>query len=66
MKSRLVAAFEATSQGLSPDRVVADPELNLAFHEECSVSSHVESNAVEPAESRLATRNPIEKDVVSQ
>jgi site-specific DNA-methyltransferase (adenine-specific) len=35
MKSRLVAAFEATSQGFSPDRVVADPELNVAFLDEC-------------------------------
>jgi len=35
MKSRLVEAFEATSQGFSPDRVVADPVLNAAFLEEC-------------------------------
>jgi predicted GIY-YIG superfamily endonuclease len=31
MKSMLIAAFDATCQGFSPDRVVADPELNSAF-----------------------------------
>lgn len=36
MKSKLLAALDAISQGFSPDRVVADPELNLAFLTECS------------------------------
>ena len=36
MKSKLIAAFEATCQKFSPDRVVADPELNAAFLAECS------------------------------
>ena len=31
MKSALIAAFDATCQGFSPDRVVADPDLNAAF-----------------------------------
>ena len=31
MKSKLIAALDATCQGFSPDRVVADPELNAAF-----------------------------------
>jgi hypothetical protein len=31
MKSRLIAAFEAACQRFSPDRVIADPELNSAF-----------------------------------
>ncbi len=31
MKAKLVAAFDATCQGFSPDRVVADPKLNSAF-----------------------------------
>jgi hypothetical protein len=35
MKSKLRNALDSTSQGLSPDRVVADPELNAAFLAEC-------------------------------
>lgn len=31
MKSKLIAALDATCQGFSPDRVVADPDLNAAF-----------------------------------
>ena len=31
MKSKLIEAFDAACQGFSPDRVVADPELNAAF-----------------------------------
>jgi hypothetical protein len=31
MKSKLIAALDATCQGFSPDRVVADPDLNSAF-----------------------------------
>ncbi len=31
MKAKLIAALDATCQGFSPDRVVADPELNAAF-----------------------------------
>ena len=31
MKSKLIAAFDATCQGFSPDRVVADPDLNANF-----------------------------------
>ncbi len=33
--SRLREAFEASSEGFSPDRVVADPELNASFLEAC-------------------------------
>src|SRR5262245_41527575 len=36
MKSQLVAALDAASQGYSPDRVVADPELNAVFLGECA------------------------------
>lgn len=36
MKSKLLAALDATSQGFSPDRIVADPDLNAAFVAECS------------------------------
>jgi hypothetical protein len=35
MKSELRAAFERASFGYSPDRVVADPDLNRAFLDEC-------------------------------
>lgn len=31
MKSKLIAALDATCQGFSPDRVVADPDLNSVF-----------------------------------
>ncbi len=36
MKSKLTAAFDVTCQDFSPDRVVADPDLNAAFLLECS------------------------------
>lgn len=35
MKDKLVAALNATAQGFSADRVVADPLLNVAFLREC-------------------------------
>ncbi len=35
MKSKIVDALDAVSQGYSPDRVVADPELNAQFIHEC-------------------------------
>lgn len=35
MKDNLRSAFEKASRGFSPDRVVADPELQQAFLEEC-------------------------------
>jgi site-specific DNA-methyltransferase (adenine-specific) len=35
MKESVVRAFQRTSQGFSPDRVVADPELNRVFLDEC-------------------------------
>ena len=35
MKTELRSAFEAVSNGLSPDRVVCDPDLNAAFLAEC-------------------------------
>ncbi len=35
MKSKVIAAFDAASQGFSPDRVVVDPSLNAAFLGEC-------------------------------
>ncbi len=35
MRDLLLEAFERTCQGYSPDRIVADPELNDAFLEEC-------------------------------
>jgi len=35
MKAQIRAAFEAVRNRLSPDRVVADPELNAAFLAEC-------------------------------
>jgi GIY-YIG catalytic domain-containing protein len=35
MKSELRAAFERVNYGYSPDRVVADPDLNGVFLEEC-------------------------------
>lgn len=38
MKSTVRAAFDATSCGYSPDRVVADPELNAAFLARCQAT----------------------------
>ncbi len=35
MKDEIVQAFHLTSQGFSPDRVVADPDLNRAYLTEC-------------------------------
>src|SRR5438034_6539977 len=35
MKAQVRAAFLAARDGFSPDRVVADPELNRAFVAEC-------------------------------
>ena len=35
MKDEIVQAFHLTSQGFSPDRVVADPDLNCAYLSEC-------------------------------
>jgi predicted GIY-YIG superfamily endonuclease len=35
MKDEIVQAFHHASQGLSPDRVVADPALNCAYLSEC-------------------------------
>ena len=35
MKSKLIAAFEATRDGFSADRVVADPALNATFVAKC-------------------------------
>jgi predicted GIY-YIG superfamily endonuclease len=35
MKDAIVEAFHHASQGFSPDRVVADPELNRAYLSEC-------------------------------
>jgi site-specific DNA-methyltransferase (adenine-specific) len=35
MKDELVEAFHQASQGFSPDRVVADPDLNCAYLSEC-------------------------------
>lgn len=36
MKYEIVQAFERASQGFSPDRVVADPDLNRAYLYECN------------------------------
>jgi predicted GIY-YIG superfamily endonuclease len=36
MKDEIVEAFHHASQGFSPDRVVADPDLNRAFLTECN------------------------------
>ncbi len=44
MKSKLIAAFDATCQGFSPDRVFADPTLNSAF-----VAEAVRLGLTEPA-----------------
>jgi predicted GIY-YIG superfamily endonuclease len=38
MKSKIREAFESVSSGFSPDRVVADPELNQLFLERCRAS----------------------------
>jgi hypothetical protein len=46
MKSKLIAAFDATCQGFSPDRVVADPVLNAAFVAEASGLALTESAAI--------------------
>jgi site-specific DNA-methyltransferase (adenine-specific) len=35
VKARIATAFESARQGFSVDRVVADPELNLRFINEC-------------------------------
>jgi predicted GIY-YIG superfamily endonuclease len=35
MKDEIVQAFHHASQGFSPDRVVADPDLNCAYLSEC-------------------------------
>jgi site-specific DNA-methyltransferase (adenine-specific) len=35
MTSKLRAAFAAVSQGFSPDRIIADPELNMLFLQKC-------------------------------
>ena len=36
MKDEIVQAFHLASQGFSPDRVVADPDLNRAYLSECN------------------------------
>jgi hypothetical protein len=36
MKDEIVEAFRHASQGFSPDRVVADPDLNRVYLGECS------------------------------
>jgi predicted GIY-YIG superfamily endonuclease len=36
MKDEIVEAFHCASQGFSPDRVVADPDLNRAYLSECN------------------------------
>jgi len=36
MKDEVVEAFHRASQGFSPDRVVADPDLNAVFLDECN------------------------------
>ena len=36
MKDEIVQAFHHASQGFSPDRVVADPDLNRAYLSECN------------------------------
>jgi predicted GIY-YIG superfamily endonuclease len=36
MKDALLRAFQHASQGFSPDRVVADPDLNRAYLSECN------------------------------
>src|SRR5882724_5329029 len=35
MKEKVIEAFHRASQGFSPDRVVADPDLNRAYLTEC-------------------------------
>jgi hypothetical protein len=45
MKAKLVEAFDATCRGFSPDRVVADPELNSAFIAEANQLGLVGSTA---------------------
>jgi hypothetical protein len=35
MKNAVIEAFHQASQGFSPDRVIADPDLNRAFLNEC-------------------------------
>lgn len=46
MKTELVAAFDAICEGYSPDRVVADPDLNGAFQSECVRLGVLESPAL--------------------
>jgi hypothetical protein len=36
MKDEIVKAFHHASQGFSPDRVIADPDLNRAYLSECN------------------------------
>jgi hypothetical protein len=36
MKDEIVEAFQQASQGFSPDRVIADPDLNRAYLSECN------------------------------
>ena len=36
MKDEIVEAFRYASHGFSPDRVVADPDLNREYLSECS------------------------------
>src|SRR5262245_48945557 len=36
MKDELIEAFRLACQGFSPDRVVADPDINRAFLDECN------------------------------
>lgn len=45
MRPRVIAALEAVGQGFSPDRVVADPELNAAFLAECQAQGCIGSPA---------------------
>jgi len=35
MKDKLIEAFHSASQGFSPDRVIADPDLNRVYLSEC-------------------------------
>ena len=46
MRRRIIAALEVAGQGFSPDRVVADPELNAAFLAACQAQGCAGSPAI--------------------
>lgn len=46
MKDKIIAAFQQVSEGLSEDRVIADPALNAKFIEACRLAGLLDSPTI--------------------